>query len=190
MILKPALVACALLLSPALSAMADSELKGAPEGDRLAGHESNSYRYGVVMMSLPDLTAEACEQRCNEEDGCAAWSRMPAQAERAPVCELKRNIGRAIMRPGSMSGIAGKFQPPAPVELVEEAEVSAPSAKPDRPAQKAKPVKADASASSSVMPLVFRPNQADLDGSPTDAMKLTPTPAERPAPATAPKSPD
>ena len=151
---------------PLTTASADEELKGAPIKARTDGHAPDTYRYGLMLGIAEADDADACEQACTEASYCAAWSLIPASADAGPRCELKQSIGRAISRPGAVSGIAVRFHPVA-VQPEPDDAPSAPSIK-SKPA-KAKPsekmsVAASASASN---PVVYRPGDtAGLDGAP------------------------
>ena len=192
MIKKSLILACAAAAS-VLVVSASEDLRGAPEGDRLAGHEPNTYRYGAPLMSEVGTTPEACEKVCNANEACAAWSLVPQVYEREARCELKRHIGRAVPHPGAVSGIAGKFQPPPPVEVAPETDAEAPAAPSAKPSPRTnkdpQPVMA-AQAPLGDLPIIFRPNEAALEGAPAAAVDLTPDPAPRPEPAPTPKPAD
>ncbi|MEM8616102.1 MAG: PAN domain-containing protein [Pseudomonadota bacterium] len=103
----------ALMSSPALAQQSVSvkKVKTVPEDNRLPGHEPDTYRFGIAYNTMRGTTPGQCEQMCNRDDSCAAWSLVPATFQMGPRCELKRNIGSQSYRPGAVSGIALKYLP-------------------------------------------------------------------------------
>ena len=102
-----------------LPAMADSHAKTTqtsitPEVERMAGHETDTYRYGTILGAVRGSTPQNCEILCSQNGACSTWTYLSATFESGPICEIKATIGRQIYRPGAISGIAFKYQPGSP----------------------------------------------------------------------------
>lgn len=112
----PALAALLLLSAPAFgdNHQRTSKVANVPEDNRLPGHEPDTYRFGLPYNTYRGTTPGQCEQMCNRDDSCAAWTLAPATFSMGPRCELKRSIGSSEYRPGATSGIAFKYQPTPP----------------------------------------------------------------------------
>lgn len=178
-------LAVALVASPIAFAGPDEELKGAPTPARMDGHEPNTYRYGLLLRTATAVDPEACEQACTAENACSSWSLISFEPETAPRCELKRNIGPAISRPGAVSGIAVKFHPVAVAPPETSDLPDAPSLK-GKPTKPAKPSKTRASTqttgSSNAAPVIYRPGGSNLDGGPLTSSRTTITAGKNGAP--------
>ncbi len=109
----PALAAFALLAAPAFADhhAKTVKVKTVPAPERLPAHEPDTYRFGYPYNAMRGTTPGQCEQMCNRDDSCAAWSLTPATFEVGPRCELKRSVGSASFRPGAVSGISRTYQP-------------------------------------------------------------------------------
>lgn len=184
-------LAATLLTAPAAIAGPDEELKGAAVPARMDGHQPDSYRYGQLLRVDPAADPEACEQACTDTSGCMSWSLVTLAPDTPARCELKRNIGNAISRPGAVSGIATRFHPIA-IPLPGDAEADD---LPDAPSLKSQPAKSHIPAQSeirakseiptkpaaptntgggsSAAPIIYRPGGSNLDGGPLVSGRTT-----------------
>ncbi len=195
---------CALAtVAPPAFADANDELKGGPVETRMSGHEPDTYRFGYPYSSTRGTTPGLCEQNCNRDNACAAWSLVPATFRMGPRCELKRSIGSSQRRPGAVSGIASKFHPRA--QPMRQTASSPPRPVPARtaprpaapPVVRASPVRR--APGPAQRPVIYRPgprsDTSGLKGAPSNSGQIirtaptrrpvitTPPPAARPAPA-------
>ncbi len=67
--------------------------------DRMGG----DYRHFELS---PDPTGKSCQQACEAEEGCRAWTYLrPGYVGAAAVCYLKDRITRPVRRPCCISGV-------------------------------------------------------------------------------------
>lgn len=190
-----ALAAIAIIASPAFADHAKVTKRATvPVDTRLPAHEPDTYRFGYPYNILRGTSPGQCEQMCNRDQSCAAWSFVPATFQVGPRCELKRSVGSQINRPGAVSGIAIKFHP------VPQRSVQAPAAQTSvrqtyRPAPQAAPRPVQTTRiMSAPQPAPAQPYQMkELMGGPTTVRsgqdtpgRITRAPAPQPAPVAAP----
>lgn len=179
-----ALMALTLLAAPAAADMSQStsSVKTVPEDTRLPGHEPDTYRFGQPYNAVRGTSPAQCEQVCDRDQGCAAWSYVPATFQLGPRCELKRSVGAQSFRPGAVSGIASRFHP-VPEVIYSDGEPGSVSHVSSSGVRSAQATSTQNRSERSLMggPTIVRTGASSLAG---DAVIATP--ATRPAPAPTP----
>ena len=87
-------------LLPAVAQPKSPSMKAEP----LSGIDQNAYRHGATYRTLHDLDVRACQQSCNEDGACLAWSHVQGDSDTAAHCELKRGFGKREKNPRAVSG--------------------------------------------------------------------------------------
>jgi len=120
--LVPALLIAACVALPSLADSPDSKPVAKAETEHVPGQEPGVYRYGATYSYNFMDSAAACQNACNEETACFAWSYVEGLSESNSRCELKRSGGRVERNALATSGISKRhedlFVPPTvPSEL-------------------------------------------------------------------------